>query len=48
MGGGGGAKAPGKMKTNNDVGGIGWNGVDWIGLAQDRDGSCECVLYLPA
>jgi hypothetical protein len=20
-----------------DLGGIGWGGVDWIGLAQDRD-----------
>jgi hypothetical protein len=28
-----------------DLGCIGWGGVDWIGLAQDRDtceNSCEC------
>jgi hypothetical protein len=28
-----------------DHGEIGWGGVDWIGLVQDRDkceGSCEC------
>jgi hypothetical protein len=25
-----------------DLLGIGWGGVDWIGLAQDRESSCEC------
>jgi hypothetical protein len=30
-----------------DLGEVGWGGMDWIGLAQDRDkwwveGSCEC------
>jgi hypothetical protein len=24
-----------------DVGKVGWGDVDWVGLAQDRDGSCE-------
>jgi hypothetical protein len=24
-------------KTKIDIGEIGWDGVDWIGLAQDRD-----------
>jgi hypothetical protein len=24
-----------------DIGEVGWGDVDWIGLAQDRDSSCE-------
>jgi hypothetical protein len=37
-----------RHKEHQNIGGlmnlveVGWGDVDWIGLAQDRIGSCEC------
>jgi hypothetical protein len=30
-----------------DLGEVGWGDVDWIGLAQDRNRSCEFGIELP-
>jgi len=37
--------ADGRINTKLDLQEVGWGGMDWIDLAQDRDrgaGACEC------